>query len=256
MTDFLTVTREDGVMILTFNRPEKKNAITRAMYAAAAEAMEAAETDPGVLCVLLRGAGDCFTAGNDLGDFAAVNAAGDSKGPRQANQFIEMLAKVQKPYVASVHGLAVGIGVTMLLHCDLVYVAEDAKLSAPFVNLALVPEAASSILLTSRIGHAQAFAMFVLGEPITGLTAVANGLATAAVPAAEVYARALAAAKAVAKRPPGSVKATKMLMRDVEMIQARMKVEGEIFSARLKTAEAAEAFQAFAERRQPDFSKL
>ena len=252
MSDTVLVHENNGVLTLTMNRPERRNALDIATYLRLAELVRAASAAKQQRAIVLTGANNYFTAGNDLKDFQAPRSSGDSAGLT----FLRSLIDCDLPIIAAVEGRAIGIGVTMLLHCDLVYVAEDAKLSAPFVNLALVPEAASSILLTSRIGHAQAFAMFVLGEPITGLTAVANGLATAAVPAAEVYARALAAAKAVAKRPPGSVKATKMLMRDVEMIQARMKVEGEIFSARLKTAEAAEAFQAFAERRQPDFSKL
>jgi enoyl-CoA hydratase/carnithine racemase len=158
--------------------------------------------------------------------------------------------------VAAVQGRAVGIGVTMLLHCDLVYVAEDALLTTPFVNLALVPEAASSILLTARIGHARAFSMFVLGEAVDGRTAAAWGLANAAVPAAELRARARAAAEQVAARPPSAVAATKGLMRDVAAIAARMDLERDHFLAQLKTAEAKEAFAAFAEKRVPDFSKL
>jgi enoyl-CoA hydratase/carnithine racemase len=158
--------------------------------------------------------------------------------------------------VGAVTGLAVGVGTTMLLHCDLVYVADDARLSTPFVNLALVPEAASSLLMPARIGYARAFALFALGEPMLGEMAARLGLANAAMPAAEVDAAALAAAKALAKRPLGALIATKTLMRDSEQLLAVMQREGKLFGERLKTAEAAEAFQAFAERRPPDFSKF
>jgi enoyl-CoA hydratase/carnithine racemase len=250
----IEISRDEGVLCLTLNRPEKKNALSNAMYVALSDALRQAASDASVRAVLLRGAGDCFTAGNDLADFAAV-AKGDVKEPAAAN-FLEVLIPFEKPIVAAVHGLAVGIGVTMLLHCDLVYVADDAKLSTPFVNLALAPEAASSLLLTARIGHAKAFSMFVLGEPIDGRTASVVGLATASGPADEMHAKALSAAKALARKPQGSVRVTKRLMRDLEPMIARMREEGDIFAERLHTAEAAEAFQAFAERRQPDFTNL
>ena len=256
MTDHIRVRVENAIMRITFARPEKKNAITNAMYAAMAEALSSAEDDPGVRAVLFDAEGDAFTAGNDLGDFAAVAAGGMDRSEMKAHTFLDALARAQKPYVAAVQGLAVGVGTTMLLHCDLVYIAEDAKLTTPFVNLALVPEAASSWLIPARIGHARAYAMFALGEAIDGRTAAAIGLANAAFPAAEVGQRALAAAKALTQRPLGALRATKQLMRDASAISAVMAREGEIFGARLRTAEAAEAFRAFAERRAPDFSKI
>jgi enoyl-CoA hydratase/carnithine racemase len=257
MTDEVLIERDGGVLIVTFNRPAKKNALTRAMYAAAAEALTQAETDPGVRCVLIQGAGDCFTAGNDLGDFAAANRGEPDprNEPRGVSSFLQALAEGTKPYVAAVHGVAVGVGVTMLLHCDMVFVASDARLSTPFVNLALAPEAASSLLLPARIGHARAFAMFALGEPVLGDQAAAWGLANAAYPATEVKQKALAAAQALAARPLGSLIITKTLMRDVAAIRAQMQAEIEHFGERLKSAEAAEAFAAFAERRAPDFTK-
>lgn len=255
MTDEVLIARDGGVLVVTLNRPTKKNALTRAMYAGVAEAIEGAETDPSVHVILLQGAGDCFTAGNDVGDFAAVNAQTSGSNARPTNPLLPALARSTKPLVAAVHGLAIGVGVTMLLHCDLVFVADDAKLSTPFVNLALVPEAASSWLLPARIGHVRAFAMFALGEPVLGETAAAWGLANAAYPASELHARALAAAKALATRPLGSLMTTKRLMRDSAAMLARMEEEGVEFTARLKSAEAKEAFAAFAERRAPDFSK-
>jgi enoyl-CoA hydratase/carnithine racemase len=246
----------DRVLHITLARPEKKNALTNDMYKALAEALAQAEADPGIRAVLFDAEGDAFTAGNDLGDFAAVSSGKLAREDMYSWRFLSALAHAEKPYVAAVHGLAVGIGTTMLLHCDLVYVAEDAKLTTPFVNLALVPEAASSLLLPARIGHARAFAMFALGEPVDGKTAAAIGLANQALPKDQVRAKALESAKALATRPLGALKATKRLMRDAQTIQARMNQEGEIFGARLKTAEAAEALRAFAERRAPDFTKV
>jgi enoyl-CoA hydratase/carnithine racemase len=247
---------EDGVLRLTLNRPEKKNALTNAMYGELAAALDRAEADPHVRAVLFEAEGDAFTAGNDLGDFAAVATGSLAREDMKSTQFLSALARAQKPYVAAVQGLAVGVGTTMLMHCDLVYIAEDAKLTTPFVNLALVPEAASSWLLPARIGYARAFAMFALGEPVDGKTAAAIGIANQALPKSEVRAKALAAAKVLATRPAGALAATKRLMRDAQAIQARMSEEGAIFGARLKTAEAAEALRAFAERRAPDFSKI
>jgi enoyl-CoA hydratase/carnithine racemase len=155
-----------------------------------------------------------------------------------------------------VQGNAVGIGTTMLLHCDLVYLAEGARLITPFVNLALVPEAASSWLLPLRIGHVKAYQMFALGEPMDAASAVVCGLANAVVPAAELRQKAKAAAVTLTKRPAGSLSSTKKLMRDLARIEAQMNDESELFKTRLKTPEAREAFSAFAERRQPDFTKL
>lgn len=256
MTDYVRVTIADHVMRLTLARPEKKNALTNAMYEAMSAALTRAENDPDVRAVLIEAEGDAFTAGNDLGDFAAVASGAMEYSEMKAYVFLNALAQGQKPYVAAVQGLAVGIGVTLLMHCDLVFVAEDAKLSAPFVNLALVPEAASSWLISARIGHARAYAMFALGEPVDGRTAASIGMANLALPAGEVRAKALAMAKTLATKPIGALRATKQLMRDAAAISTVMAREGEIFGARLKTAEAAEAFRAFAERRPPDFAKI
>ena len=220
MTDHVRVTIEDNVMRLTLARPDKKNALTNAMYTALADALIRAETDPNVRAVLIEAEGNAFTAGNDLSDFAAVAAGTMEREDMKAFTFLNAMAQAQKPYVAAVQGLAVGIGVTMLMHCDLVFVAEDAKLSTPFVNLAVVPEAASSWLIPARIGHARAFAMFALGEPVDGRTAAALGLANLALPAAEVRAKALAAAKTLAAKPLGALQATKRLMRYMEIGRA------------------------------------
>jgi enoyl-CoA hydratase/carnithine racemase len=254
MTEHVRAKVDQGVLTLTLTRPEKKNALTTAMYKEITAELARAEEDPSIRVVLFESEGDTFTAGNDIMDFAAV-ATGKS-AEMGGHVFLAALARAQKPYVAAVQGKAVGIGTTMLLHCDLVFVADDAVLTTPFVNLALVPEAASSMLLPARIGHARAFAMFALGEPIDARKAVEIGLANAAVPASELRARALAAARALAERPIGALMATKRLMRDSDLIAKVMEKEGEYFRARLKSPEAAEAFRAFAERRAPDFSRV
>ncbi|MCC6948599.1 MAG: enoyl-CoA hydratase/isomerase family protein [Bradyrhizobiaceae bacterium] len=256
MTDHVRVALDAGVLTLTLARPEKKNALTNAMYEALVREMTRAEEDGAVRVVLFQAEGDMFTAGNDIGDFVAVATGATPARNVGASPFLQALANATKPFVAAVQGRAVGVGTTMLLHCDVVIVADDAALTTPFVNLALVPEAASSWLLPARVGHARAFAMFALGRPVDGRAAVEIGIATEAVPAAEVQARALAVARELATRPLGALQATKQLMRDAGAIRAVMEREGEEFRKRLNSPEAMEAFRAFAERRPPDFSKI
>jgi enoyl-CoA hydratase/carnithine racemase len=254
MSEHIKVSQDGAVLEIIFARPDKKNALSNAMYRAATEALNGAQANAAIRVVLFGAEGDAFTAGNDLADFASA-AAG--KGTElAAHAFIEALARADKPIVAAVSGLAVGVGTTMLLHCDLVYVAESAKLTTPFVNLALVPEAASSMLLPARIGHARAFAMFALGEGLSGPEAFALGLANKVLRRDEVLPAARDAAKTLATRPLGAVVATKRLMRDKERILEQIDKEGAVFAARLQTEEAREAFRAFGERRQPDFTKI
>jgi enoyl-CoA hydratase/carnithine racemase len=256
VTDHVLVEKSANVLALTLNRPDKKNALTRAMYRTLADEITAADTDPQVRCVLIKANGDMFTAGNDLADFAAINSQTQAPRPEDGNPLVTALARAKTPIVAAVNGRAVGIGVTMLLHCDLVYVAENALLSTPFVNLALVPEAASSLLLPLRIGHARAFEMFVLGEPVSAEKALSWGIANRVVPLAELHPSAQAAAAAVAARAPAAVVATKGLMRDEASLLARMAEEGGHFLRQLKSGEFKEAFAAFTERRAPDFGKF
>lgn len=247
---------QDGVLSLILARPEKKNALTNAMYGALADGLAWAGADPAVRCVLITSESDAFTAGNDLGDFAAVASGAITRADMHVHRFLGALAVLDKPIVAAVPGLAVGVGTTMLLHCDLVFLADTATLSAPFVDLALVPEAASSALLPARIGHVRAFAIFALGERLDAQTALSLGLVNRVVPGSELQATALAACAALAAKPLGALVATKRLMREGEAIAARMAVERDVFQERLASPEAREAFTAFAERRRPDFSNI
>jgi enoyl-CoA hydratase/carnithine racemase len=252
MTEHIQLREADGVLEITFARPDKKNALSNRMYDAAREALERGGSSPSVRAILFSAEGSAFTAGNDVAEFASF--ANGQSSELKAHGFIEAISRAEKPLVAAVNGLAVGVGTTMLLHCDLVYIADTAKLSTPFVNLALVPEAASSLLLTNRIGYVRAFAMFALGESISGAEAVALGIANKLLPEPEVRPAAQAAAKALAAKPLGSLLATKRLMRDMGTIEARMKQEGVLFQQCLKSDDAREAFRAFAERRPPKFA--
>src|SRR5262245_15424620 len=256
MTDHVLTQKSNGVLTLTLNRPEKKHALTRAMYQTLGDAISAAR-DPDTRCILLEAAGDTFTAGNDLSDFAAINrdAPAGGRAERHTNPLLEGLARTTTPIVAAVQGRAVGIGTTMLLHCDLVFLADNALLTTPFANLALVPEAASSLLLPARIGHVRAFSMFVLGEAVNATTAVEWGLANASCLRDELRDRARSAAEAIAARPCSAVVRTKTLMRDAALLAARMETEGQHFAAQLASPEAREAFAAFAEKRPPDFTR-
>jgi len=246
MTDHIRISKSDGVLTLVIDRPAKKNALTDAMYKALADSLEAAHDDPEVRAILLRGEGDMFTSGNDVGEFAAIAMSGQQ--PQHVTRFLRALATATKPIVAAVHGRAVGVGVTMLLHCDHIVLSDDAQLTTPFVNLALVPEAASSLLLPARIGHVRAFAMFALGEPVSAQDAVAWGIANRAVPAGELVATAEAFARRLAAQPTGALTATKALMRDSAALLAQIETENQRFFERLKSAEAREAFMAFARR--------
>jgi enoyl-CoA hydratase/carnithine racemase len=246
--DHIIVRRDGAVLEIRFNRPEKKNAITNVMYGAMADAVASAQSDDDVRAVLFTAAADFFSAGNDIKDFAA-QSAGAFDGPRHVGRFLEEVIKAEKPIVAAVQGHAVGVGTTMLFQCDLVYVAEHARLTVPFIDLGVVPENASSLTMVDRLGHTRAFALFGLGEPLMGKDAAAWGLANAALPAAEVEPRARAAAQTLASKPPQSMRLTKKLMRDREALLARMNEEGEIFAERLRSPEAAAAFAAFLTKR-------
>lgn len=245
MNNHIVCTKSNGVLEICLNRPDKKNAITDAMYGDIISAMNDAIGNDEVRVVLFTAIGDFFSAGNDLSDFLAVSSKGGGD-ELQAWQFIRLLADYPKPIVAAVTGAGVGIGTTLLLHCDLVYVHKDARLTTPFVNLALVPEAASSLLLPQKIGHAKAFEMFVLGEVMTGEMAVDCGLANACFDAThEVVQTARQKAQQVATRPTQAVLYTKSLMRDVAMIIGQMNAEKDCFAKCLLSDDARNIFERF-----------
>ncbi|MBN3818167.1 enoyl-CoA hydratase [Paraburkholderia sp. Se-20369] len=255
MTPEIRMDLSDGILTATISRPDKKNALTNDMYGALADAIARANDDDAIRVLLIQADGDAFTSGNDVSEFAA-QAMGN--GPKEPNvlRFLRGLATATVPIIAAAQGKAVGVGTTMLLHCDYVLLADDAQLITPFVNLALVPEAASSYLLPLRIGHVRAFEMFALGDPVPADAAVAWGIANRTTPAGELHAEARRVAEKIAARPIGSLTAMKQLMRDAEKLVAQMDSESAIFVERLASAEAKEAFMAFAQKRQPDFTKI
>src|SRR5438270_11098307 len=212
MTEHIKIENAQDVLTLTFARPDKKNALTKVMYGALADAIVTAETDRAARAIVIRGEGDMFTAGNDVGEFAAV-ATDAFQGERHVGRFVQALARSSRPLVAAVQGRAVGIGTTMLLHCDLVVLAENALLLTPFVNLALVPEAASTLLMPMRVGYARAYEMFALGDSMDANTALNLGIANRVVPLDRLHAEAAGVAARLAKLPAGSLAATKRLMR-------------------------------------------
>ena len=250
----------EGVATLEIARPEKKNALTMAMYTAMADALKAADADASVRAVLITGQPGVFTSGNDIEDFMQRPPGMGSDGSDSpVLQFMRALMGCEKPVVAAVTGAAIGIGTTMLLHCDLVYVADEARLAMPFVSLGLVPEFASSVLLPRLMGHARAAEKLLLGDPFTGAEAVECGIANAVLPTAEVVHHARRVAQRFNTLPPGAVRDSKKLLRrsqDAAALVETIKVEGGIFAERLRSPEAKEAFSAFFQKRKPDFSKF
>lgn len=258
MTNHIVITQDAGVLTIRMNRPEKKNALTQDMYGRMADAVEAAQTDPAIKVVVLTGAADAFTAGNDLSDFAGANndTRKDNELPPVA-RYLQAILQAEKPLMAAVNGLAVGVGVTMLLHCDLVYASPNATFQTPFVNLGLVPEAGSSLLLPQLVGSQKANELFLLGDRVSAADAEAMGLIAGTFEAEDLLAEVGKRAASLAAKAPTAVRLTKGLVRkDREAIALRMADESVHFSAQLKTPEFAEAASAFAERRAPDFSKL
>lgn len=237
------ITRDGAVLCVTFDRPDKKNALNRAMYLAATQALRDAERDQSIGAVVFAGSGGLFTAGNDITDFLEASA---EPGDFPAFTFIKALAACETPLVAAIEGIAIGIGATMILHCDLVYVAPDASFRLPFVDLGLVPEAASSLLLPRRIGKAKASEFLLLGEAFGAEEAVRLGLANAIVPACELHEFAIEQAARLAAKPRAAIAATRRLMRgDLKEILARIEDEARLFSAAMRSDEACAAFAAF-----------
>ncbi|MBI1892400.1 MAG: enoyl-CoA hydratase [Burkholderiales bacterium] len=247
--------KADGILTIEFNRPEKKNAITAAMYSAMVEALKDAESDSAVRAILFIGKPDVFTAGNDIEDFLKnPPTAADSP----VLQFLAQISRATKPMVAAVAGNAVGIGTTLLLHCDLVYAADNAKFALPFAQLGLCPEAASSMLMPQIAGYQRAAEKLLLGEAFNAEEAREMGLINKVVPGDQLFAYAQSQAAKLVALPASSIRVTKRLMKQAQTaaVETQMAEEIKHFSAMLSSPEAKEAFTAFVERRKPDFSKF
>ncbi len=256
MTEQVIVEVRDAVQTIRINRPDKKNALTRTMYDRITEALIAGDASNEVAVHVFLGANGVFTAGNDIKDFAAYD--GKARDPKKgAPGLMRMLPVVAKPMIAAVDGLAVGIGTTMLFHCDLVYASPTASLRTPFVDLGIVPEAGSSLLAPLRLGAHRAFELLCLGEAFDAQRAYQVGLVNQVVPADELEAVAIKAAARLAMKPPGALAAARKLLRgDPATVLAQIERESEVLVQRLSSDEAREAFNAFLEKRKPDFSRF
>ena len=254
MSEHIDVSVNGGVMEIGINRPDKKNALTAEMYTAMADALESADRDDDVRVVLFHGTEDCFTSGNDLNDFLANPPRSQSSG---GFRFIHCVGTSATPLVAAVTGAAIGVGTTMLLHCDFVYASEDAMFVTPFVNLALVPEAASSFMLPRIAGLQRASEMLMLGEPVSAEYAKECGFVTEVLAPADVLEKARETAAKLAAKPPTALRWTRELIRgDRSEVESRMSREYDYFGQCLSSDEAKEALSAFLEKRPPDYSKL
>jgi enoyl-CoA hydratase/carnithine racemase len=253
MSDIVTE-RSSGILRVELNRPEKKNALTAAMYTRLADIFNEAAEDEETRVVLWHGAGDAFSAGNDVGDFLKnPPGPGESAQTRLMDAFI----KCEKPIVVAVQGVAIGGGTTMLTHCDVVYAGESARFQLPFINLALVPEFGSSASLPARIGYLQAAELYLLGEPFTAARAAELGVVTRVVPDQHLFATAMETAQKLAAKPGAALQASKRLLKHgfIDQVKAAIKLEMQEFSERVRSAEAKEAFSAFLEKRPPNFNK-
>lgn len=254
-SEHVMVERSDGVLCVRLDRPDKKNAITAAMYAAIADALAEAEADKSVRVVFLTGTRDCFTSGNDLNDFLQNPPQGDDS---PVARFLAGISQANKPLVAAVNGPAVGVGTTMLLHCDLVFAGASARFQMPFANLGLCPEAASSLILPVLVGHQRAAELLMLGETFDAQRASELGLVNAVFPDAEYQERALAKARRLAQQPPNAMRITKSLLKRTQRaaVAETMRIESADFLRMLREPEALEAMTAFMQKRKPDFSRF
>jgi enoyl-CoA hydratase/carnithine racemase len=258
VTEEIEIAAAEGVQVIRFLRPEKKNAFTGPMYAAMSQALEAAETDDTIAAHVFIGSGGVFSAGNDINDFLrrAQAVATDGQGvPAPSLDFIRRLPRVTKPMIAAVDGLAIGIGTTLLLHCDLVYATPAASLRTPFLELGLIQEAGSSLTAPARLGYPRAFELICLGEPFSAERAHQAGLVNAVVPADRLEATALAAARRLAAKPRQALALSRRLLRQgFPDIGAMIDQEAEAYAVLMRSPEAREAFTAFLEKRPPDFA--
>lgn len=245
MTDHVTVSDDGPIRTVRMNRPEKKNALTHAMYERLTEALQSAGSNDAIRCIVIAGVPGTFTAGNDLQDFLKIATATEGLA-RPVRDFLPALVHCQKPMVAAVSGVAVGIGTTMLFHCDHVVASREARFITPFTSLGLVPEAASSLIAPRVMGHARAFSLLVMGRPFDATQAKEAGLVNTVTEPEQVDAEALKAAKEIAALPPGAVAISRRLLKGKpEELIARVDEEAELFKVRLKSPEAIAAFQAF-----------
>ncbi|OIN91263.1 MAG: enoyl-CoA hydratase [Comamonadaceae bacterium CG1_02_60_18] len=251
----LLIDTSDRVLTLTFNRVDKKNSITTAMYAALAEALVSAQSDDGVRAIVIQGHETVFSSGNDISDFLTRPATSPDM---PVFRFLKAISTCAKPIVAAVCGPAVGIGTTMLLHCDLVYAGDNAAFSMPFVNLGVCPEAGSSLLAPQRMGYGRAAEALLLGEPFTAEAALEMGLVARIVPPSEANALAQRQARKLAAKPTQALMAAKRLMKQgqADLLQQRIAEEGVLFGELVRQPAAREAFGAFLEKRQPDLTKF
>jgi enoyl-CoA hydratase/carnithine racemase len=251
MTTEITTDLSENILRVQFNRPTKKNALTSDMYATVADLINAAALDEGTRVVLLHGAGDSFSAGNDLEDFL-TNPPKPGQSPQE--RFVGALINFPKPLIAAVHGATVGSGTTMLTHCDFVYAAEGTRFQLPFVNLAVVPELGSSYLIPAQTGYIGAAELFLLGMPFDARRAAELGLVTRVVPSEDLLATAMETARALAAKPAGALQASKRLLKQWSRAQTEsaVKVETYEFSVRVSSAEARETMTAFLNKRRPD----
>lgn len=255
MSTPVEITLAGGVQTIRLNRPDKKNALTLPMYQAMTEALAAANADPAIAVSVFEGLPGAFCAGNDIEDFLGFARSGELGAPILA--FLRALVAARKPLIAAVDGLAIGIGTTLLFHCDLAFATPNAVFKTPFVDLALVPEAASSLLAPRLMGQARAFELLALGAPFDAAKAERVGLVNAVVAADDLSITVARAALALAQKPPGALAAARALIRgDTADILARIDQEAAEFAARLRSGEAREAFTAFLEKRKPDFSRF
>src|SRR5215813_10419357 len=255
MSDIVTE-RSNGILRVELNRPERKNAMTGAMYTRLAEIFNAAAEDEETRIVLWHSAGDAFSAGNDVGDFLK-NPPGPGESPQAS--LMDAFVRFEKPIVVAVQGAAVGGGTTMLTHCDVVYAGESARFQVPFINLALVPEFGSSFSIPARVGYLRAAELFLLGDPFTATRAAELGLVTRVVADRDLLATATETAQKLAAKPTRALRASKRLLKQASIGQLReaaLKIEPPVFFERLRSAEAKEAFSAFLEKRQPNFTKV
>ena len=246
MANHILTSISDGIQTIRFNRPEKKNAITAQMYQAIADAIDVAIENENVRCILFLGHSGAFTAGNDIGEFAQIAMSGSERGSMAVFEFLQRIILGEKPMVAGVDGMAIGVGTTMLMHCDQVVASDTAFFKTPFVDLGLVPEAGSSLFAPALMGYHNAFALLAMGDKFSSAQAREMGFVNEVVASADLEARATQIAANIAAKPPEALKLTRKLIRGERTdILERMREESILFGERLQSDEAKRAFVAF-----------